>query len=47
MFDLIFYQLNVSLLVKVIVNLGGSEVLKKVEKVYLFLKFKIEGNNFF
>ncbi|EJL64247.1 hypothetical protein [Flavobacterium sp. CF136] len=44
--DSIPYQLNASLLAKVIANLGGSEALKKVEKAHLFSKLKIEGNNF-
>ena len=46
MLDSIPYQLNASLLAKVIANLGGSEALKKVEKAHLFSKLKIEGNNF-
>ena len=45
MLDSIAYQLNPNLLAKVIANLGGSDVLKKVEKAHLFSKLKIEGNN--
>lgn len=44
MLDSIPYQLNAKLLAKVIASLGGSDALKKIEKVHLFSKLTIEGN---
>ncbi|WP_281231578.1 hypothetical protein [Flavobacterium gelatinilyticum] len=43
--DSIPYQLNASLLAKVVDNLGGSQALKKVEKAHVLSKLSIEGTN--
>jgi len=45
MLDSIAYQSNSDLLAKVIANLGGSEVLKKVEKTHLLSKLTLEDSN--
>ncbi|WP_255373717.1 Atg14 domain-containing protein [[Flexibacter] sp. ATCC 35103] len=43
--DSIAYQSNPDLLAKIIANLGGSEVLKKVEKTHLLSKLTLEDSN--
>lgn len=42
--DSIPYQFNAVLLAKVIANLGGSQALKKLEKVHLFSKITLEDS---
>ncbi|TCK54335.1 hypothetical protein C8C83_2228 [Flavobacterium sp. 90] len=45
MLDSIAYQSNPDLLAKIIANLGGSDVLKKVEKTHLISKLTLEESN--
>ncbi|WP_316635826.1 hypothetical protein [uncultured Flavobacterium sp.] len=45
MLDSIAYQSNPDLLAKIIANLGGSDVLKKVEKTHLLSKLTLEESN--
>lgn len=44
MLDSIAYQSNPDLLAKIIANLGGSDVLKKVEKTHLLSKLTLEDS---
>jgi hypothetical protein len=43
--DSIAFQSNATILDKIIVNLGGSQVLKNIQKIHLLSKLKIEESN--
>jgi hypothetical protein len=45
MLDSIAYQSNPDMLAKIIANLGGSDILKKVEKTHLVSKLTLEESN--
>jgi hypothetical protein len=43
--DSIFFQNNSDLLVKTINNLGGSDAIKKIEKIHILSRLKLEDSN--